>query len=82
MSYILKRKNRNTTFFSFITGTLLLVFSIMGFLKFKNYFVITVLIVGYYLANAIFDLKQKKSKLGAKSKIQIDRTNKKKKNSK
>lgn len=62
MTYILKSKNRDRTFFSFITGLLLLIFSIMGFFRFKNYILITLVIVVYYLANAIYDMKHRKLK--------------------
>jgi low temperature requirement protein LtrA len=82
MAYILKRNNKNTTFFSFITGILLLIFSIMGFLKFKNYIVITILIVGYYLGNALFDMKHRKTKVETYSRLQFDKKNRVKKSSK
>lgn len=70
MTYILKNKNSNRTFYSFITGILLFLFAIMGFAKFKNYIVITIIIVAYYLANALFDAKHKKKQLEVKSKLQ------------
>jgi hypothetical protein len=82
MTYILKKKNRNTTFFAFITGILLLLFSIMGYLKYRNYIIITIIIVGYYLANAMNDRKHKKSKTGTKSNLQNQNVNKAKKNHK
>lgn len=67
MAYILKNKNKDKTFFSAITGILLLIFSIMGYTKFKNYIVITILIVSYYLVNAAYDIKHKKTRPGAKA---------------
>lgn len=60
MAFLLKNKNKQKTIFSFITGLLLLIFSIMGYLKYRNTVVVTILIVIYYLINAYLDIKYRK----------------------
>lgn len=70
MTYYSKKHTNTRTFFSGSTGLLLLLFSIMGYLKFKNYIIIAIIIVSYYLSNAVYDNKHRKTKpLPSSSKV-------------
>lgn len=83
-AYFYKRKNNlDSAFIYAAIGVLVLIFSIMGFFKFKNYYVIAAVIIVYYVIIAVHDAKKKKrAREQSNTNIKYAKNIKKKKGSK